>query len=123
MVQVSYAIGIARPMGIYINTYGTSKISISDSEIAKILEKIFDMRPYFIERRLKLRNPIYRETAAYGHVGRKPQIVSKTFNSPNGESKTLEVELFTWEKLDYVEQIKQEFKLKSDKNKDIFHLK
>ena len=107
LVQVSYAIGVAKPMGIYVNTYGTSKISTSDSELAKVVEEIFDMRPYFIEQRLKLRNPIYIETAAYGHMGRKPVLVSKKFNSPNGESKTLEVELFTWEKLDYTKEIKQ----------------
>ena len=111
LVQVSYAIGVSKPMGIYINTNGTSKVNFKDSEISKIVEKIFDMRPYFIEQRLKLRNPIYTETAAYGHMGRKPQLVSKTFNSPNGESKTLQVVLFTWEKLDYLDQIKQEFKL------------
>jgi len=111
LVQVSYAIGVAKPMGIYINTYGTSKTSIDDSKLAKIVEEIFDMRPYFIEKRLKLRNPIYLETAAYGHMGRKPQLVTKTFNSPSGESKSLEVELFTWEKLDYVESIKQKIKL------------
>ena len=107
LVQVSYAIGLAKPMGIFVNTYGTSKVSISDSELAKIVEEIFDMRPYFIEQRLKLRNPIYTETASYGHMGRKPEIISKTFNSPTGESKTLEVELFTWEKLDFVKKIKQ----------------
>ena len=106
LVQVSYAIGVAKPMGIFVNTYGTSKLSISDSELAKIVEEIFDMRPYFIEKRLKLRNPIYSETAAYGHMGRKSEFVTKTFNSPSGESKTLEVELFTWEKLDMVEKIK-----------------
>ena len=106
LVQVSYAIGVAKPMGIYVNTYGTSKISINDSELAKVIEEIFDMRPYFIEKRLKLRNPIYTETAAYGHMGRKPELVTKTFNSPSGESKTLQVELFTWEKLDFVEKIK-----------------
>ena len=106
LVQVSYAIGVAKPMGIFVNTYGTSKLSISDSELAKIVEEIFDMRPYFIEKRLKLRNPIYSETAAYGHMGRKSEYVTKTFNSPSGESKTLEVELFTWEKLDMVEKIK-----------------
>ena len=111
LVQVSYAIGVAKPMGIYVNTYGTSKISITDSELAKVIEEIFDMRPYFIEERLKLRNPIYTETAAYGHMGRKPALVTKTFNSPNGESKTLEVELFTWEKLDYIEKIKQKLNL------------
>ena len=107
LVQVSYAIGVAKPMGIFVNTYGSSKVSVSDNELAKIIEEIFDMRPYFIEKRLKLRNPIYTETAAYGHMGRKPEIVSKTFNSPTGESKTLEVELFTWEKLDFVKKIKQ----------------
>ena len=106
LVQVSYAIGVAKPMGIFINTYRTSKLSISDSELAKIVEEIFDMRPYFIEKKLKLRNPIYSETAAYGHMGRQSKIVTKTFKSPNGESKTLEVELFTWEKLDMVEKIK-----------------
>ena len=111
LVQVSYAIGVAIPMAIYVNTYGTSKISISDSELAKFIEEIFDMRPYFIEKRLKLRNPIYTETAAYGHMGRKPALVTKTFNSPNRESKTLEVELFTWEKLDYVDKIKQKLNL------------
>ena len=107
LVQVSYAIGVAKPMGIYVNTYGTLKISINDSELAKVIEEIFDMRPYFIEKRLKLRNPIYTETAAYGHMGRKSEFVTKTFNSPRGELKTLEVELFTWEKLDYVDKIKQ----------------
>jgi S-adenosylmethionine synthetase len=111
LVQVSYAIGVAKPMGIYVNTYGTSKVSISDSEMAKLVEEIFDMRPYFIEKRLKLRNPIYTETAAYGHMGRKPELVTKTFTSPSGESKTLEVELFTWEKLDFVDEIKKQFKL------------
>ncbi len=111
LVQVSYAIGVAKPMGIYINTYGTGKVGKSDGEIAKIVEELFDMRPYFIEQRLKLRNPIYSETAAYGHMGRKPEVVSKTFKSPNGEVKTLEVELFTWEKLDYVDQVKAAFGL------------
>ena len=111
LVQVSYAIGVAKPMGIYINTYGTSKTSIDDGELAKVVEEIFDMRPYFIEKRLKLRNPINLETAAYGHMGRKVELVNKTFKSPNGETKTLEVELFTWEKLDYVEKIKQKIKL------------
>jgi len=106
LVQVSYAIGVAKPMGIFVNTYGTSKISMNDSELAKIVEEIFDMRPYFIEKRLKLRNPIYTETAAYGHMGRKSKFVTKTFTSPNGESKTLEVELFTWEKLDMLDKIK-----------------
>jgi len=111
LVQVSYAIGVAEPMGIYVNTYGTSKLNMSDSEISNKIKEIFDMRPYFIEKRLKLRSPIYTETASYGHMGRKPEIVIKTFNLPNGESKTLEVELFTWEKLDYVETIKKEFNI------------
>lgn len=111
LVQVSYAIGVAQPMGIYINTYGTSKVNKTDGEIAKIVEGLFDMRPYFIEQRLKLRNPIYSETAAYGHMGRKSETVTKTFTSPNGEAKTVTVELFTWEKLDYVNQVKQAFGL------------
>ena len=111
LVQVSYAIGVAKPMGIFLNTFGTSKLSLSDSELAKVVEEIFDMRPYFIEKRLKLRNPIYTETAAYGHMGRKSKTVSKTFNSPNGESKTIVVELFTWEKLDMVDKIKSKIKL------------
>ena len=111
LVQVSYAIGVAKPMGIFLNTFGTSKISLNDSELAKVVEEIFDMRPYFIEKRLKLRNPIYTETAAYGHMGRKSKTVTKTFNSPNGESKTIVVELFTWEKLDMVDKIKSKIKL------------
>ena len=112
LIQVSYAIGVAKPMGLYVNTYGTSKVSIDDGELAKIVEEIFDMRPYFIEKRLKLRNPIYTETAAYGHMGRQPITLIKTFNSPNGECKELEVELFTWEKLDFVEKIKQKLNIK-----------
>jgi S-adenosylmethionine synthetase len=111
LVQVSYAIGVAKPMGIYINTYGTAKIGKTDGEIAKIVEDIFDMRPYFIEQRLKLRNPIYSETAAYGHMGRTPETVTKTFKSPNGETKNVTVELFTWEKLDYVEQVRKAFNI------------
>tara|TARA_B100001778_G_scaffold334003_1_gene343959 strand:- start:4140 stop:5390 length:1251 start_codon:yes stop_codon:yes gene_type:complete len=111
LVQVSYAIGVAKPMGIFINTFGTSKLSINDSELAIIVGEIFDMRPYFIEKRLKLRNPIYFETAAYGHMGRKAEFVTKTFNTPNGKSKTLKVELFTWEKLDMVDEIKLRLKL------------
>lgn len=109
LVQVSYAIGVAKPMGIYVNTYGTSRVNLTDGEIAKKVEGIFDMRPYFIEQRLKLRNPIYSETAAYGHMGRKPETVSKTFKNPYGEEKTVEVELFTWEKLDFVDKVKAEF--------------
>ena len=111
LVQVSYAIGVAKPMGIYVNTYGTGKVGKTDGEIAKIVESIFDMRPYFIEQRLKLRNPIYSETAAYGHMGRTPETVTKTFKSPNGEEKTVTVELFTWEKLDYISQVRAAFGL------------
>ena len=111
LVQVSYAIGVAKPMGIYINTYGTKKVNLTDGQIAKKVEEIFDMRPYFIEQRLKLRNPIYSETAAYGHMGRKPETVTKVFTSPYGEEKTVQVELFTWEKLDYVEKVKEAFGL------------
>jgi S-adenosylmethionine synthetase len=103
LVQVSYAIGVAKPMGIFIETYGTSKVNLTDGEIAKKVEAIFDMRPYFIEQRL-LRNPIYSETAAYGHMGRTPETVTKIL-SP-GLTKTVEVELFTWEKLDFVDQVK-----------------
>ena len=111
LVQVSYAIGVSKPIGIFINTFGKSKISVSDGELAKIVNEIFDMRPYFVEKRLKLRSPIYLETAAYGHMGRKPELVIKTFKSPSGESKTLEVELFTWEKLDYVKIIKKKLNI------------
>lgn len=112
LVQVSYAIGVAKPMGIYVNTYGTAKVKLSDGEIAKKVEAIFDMRPYFIEQRLKLRNPIYSETAAYGHMGRKSEEVTKEFKSPDGKSKKVKVELFTWEKLDYVDKVKKAFKIK-----------
>ena len=111
LVQVSYAIGVAKPMGIYINTYGTAKVNMTDGEIAKKVEEIFDMRPYAIEQRLKLRNPIYEETAAYGHMGRKNEVVTKTFESPYQEPKTVTVELFTWEKLDYVDKIKAAFSI------------
>ena len=111
LVQVSYAIGVAKPMGIFVNTYGTSKVNFSDSEIANKIEDIFDMRPYFIEKRLKLRSPMYLETASYGHMGRKNQIIKKEFNSPEGKSVSLDVELFTWEKLDFVEKIKKHFNL------------
>jgi S-adenosylmethionine synthetase len=112
LVQVSYAIGVAEPMGIYVNTYGTSKLPISDGEIAELVNQIFDMRPYFIEKRLKLRNPIYSETAAYGHMGKEPQVVKKTFHAPDGKTLELEVELFTWEKLDFVDKVKAAFKIK-----------
>lgn len=114
LVQVSYAIGVAKPMGIYVNTYGTSKVKLSDSEIAKRIERLFDMRPYAIEQRLKLRNPIYSETAAYGHMGRENKIVTKEFKRiHDGKEvvKKVPVELFTWEKLDYVNAIRKEFKL------------
>ena len=111
LVQVSYAIGVAQPMGIYVQTYGTGKVGMSDGEIAKIVTEVFDMRPYFIETRLKLRQPMYSEAAAYGHMGRVPVTVSKTFKSADGKQKTMEVELFTWEKLDYVDKVKAAFKL------------
>ncbi|PSL03002.1 methionine adenosyltransferase [Cecembia rubra] len=111
LVQVSYAIGVAKPMGIYVNTYGTAKVNMTDGQIAKKVEEIFDMRPYAIEQRLKLRNPIYEETAAYGHMGRKNEVVTKTFKTPYGKSLSFDVELFTWEKLDYVDTIKKEFGL------------
>ena len=111
LVQVSYAIGVAKPTSINVNTYGTSKVNLTDGEISKKVEAIFDMRPYFIEQRLKLRNPIYSETAAYGHMGRKPETVTKTFQLPNGAPKTVTVELFTWEKLDYLDTVKAAFGL------------
>ena len=111
LVQVSYAIGVKNPMGIYVNTNGTAKVGLSDGEIAKKIEEIFDMTPYGIETRLKLRTPMYSETAAYGHMGRKNETLRKTFIGANGESKTLEVELFTWEKLDYIGTIKQSFSI------------
>lgn len=111
LVQISYAIGVAEPINIYVNTYGKSRVNMSDGEIAQAVSKLFDLRPKAIEERLKLRNPIYEETAAYGHMGRKPQTVTKTFQSRYMEPKTVEVELFTWEKLDYVDQIKKEFNL------------
>jgi S-adenosylmethionine synthetase len=109
LVQVSYAIGVAQPMGIYVNTYGTAKVDMSDGEIARVVEGIFDMRPYFIEQRLKLRNPIYSETAAYGHMGRKPEVVTKEFLTPDGKVTKKKVELFTWEKLDYVSKVRKAF--------------
>lgn len=111
LVQISYAIGVKDPMGIYVNTYGTSKVNKTDGEIAQIIAELFDMTPYGIETRLGLRNPIYAETAAYGHMGRTPKTVSKTFENSNGETKTLEVDLFTWEKLDFVEPVKKAFGL------------
>ena len=111
LVQVSYAIGVAKPCGLFIDTYGSAKVGLTDGEIAKKVEAIFDMRPYFIEQRLKLRNPIYSETAAYGHMGRKNEVVTKHFVGPNGQKVTKEVELFTWEKLDYVDAVKSAFNL------------
>lgn len=109
LVQVSYAIGVKDPMGIYVNTYGTSKVGINDGAIAEKIAEIFDMTPYGIETRLKLRNPIYAETAAYGHMGRTSETVKKRFEGANGEIKEVEVELFTWEKLDYVDKVKAAF--------------
>ena len=111
LVQVSYAIGVAKPMNIYVNTYGRSKVNMSDSEIAKKIETLFDLRPKAIERTLKLRQPMYLETAAYGHMGRQSEIVKKTFTSHYHETKTIDVELFTWEKLDRVDDIKHAFGL------------
>jgi S-adenosylmethionine synthetase len=111
LVQVSYAIGVVEPMGVFVDTYGTCPFNMTDGEIADKITAIFDMRPAAIEERLKLRNPIYLETAAYGHMGRKNEIVTKTFSQPNGETKDIEVELFTWEKLDYVEKVKAAFEL------------
>jgi S-adenosylmethionine synthetase len=111
LVQVSYAIGVAKPCGLFINTSGTAKVDMTDGEIARKVEAIFDMRPYAIEQRLKLRNPIYSETAAYGHMGRKNEVVTKTFKSPDGTIKSMEVELFTWEKLDFVDKVKAAFNL------------
>jgi S-adenosylmethionine synthetase len=111
LVQISYAIGVAKPMNIYVNTYGRSNVQMSDSEIAKKIEKLFDLRPKAIERTLKLRQPMYSETAAYGHMGRKCEVVKKTFTSHYHETKTIDVELFTWEKLDRVDDIRKEFGL------------
>lgn len=109
LVQVSYAIGVAKPVNIYVNTYGRSHVQMSDGEIAQKIEKLFDLRPKAIERTLKLRQPIYRETAAYGHMGRKCEVVEKTFTSRYHETKVMKVELFTWEKLDRVDDIRKEF--------------
>lgn len=102
---------MAKPCGIYVNTYGTAKVGMSDGEIAAIVEKTFDMRPYAIEHRLKLRNPIYSETAAYGHMGRKHEVKTKIFNKGKENEKKVQVELFTWEKLDYVGAVKKAFRL------------
>ncbi len=111
LVQVSYAIGVVEPTSIYVNTFGSANVNMTDSEIAKKVQEIFDMRPYAIEKRLKLRNPIYLETAAYGHMGKEPRLVKKVFESPYNGKVEKEVELFTWEKLDYVDQVKQVFGL------------
>jgi S-adenosylmethionine synthetase len=109
LVQVSYAIGVAKPMNIFVNTYGKSKVNMPDSKIAELVDHIFDMRPKAIEERLKLRNPIYEDTAAYGHMGREPKKVVKTFESSYFPTVKIEVELFTWEKLDYIEKVKKAF--------------
>ncbi|HYG04435.1 MAG TPA: methionine adenosyltransferase [Chryseosolibacter sp.] len=111
LVQVAYAIGVAKPVGLYVNTYGTAKVNMNDGDIAKKIEKIFDMRPYFIEERFSLRTPIYAETAAYGHMGREPKIVEKVFNKGKASEKRVKVELFPWEKLDYVDKVKKAFSL------------
>jgi len=111
LVQVAYAIGVAQPVGLYVNTFGTSKVSVNDGEVSKRIAKIFDMRPYFIEQRFSLRTPIYSETAAYGHMGRESKTVEKIFNKGKKNEKKIKVELFPWEKLDYVDQVKKAFKL------------
>src|SRR5574343_23541 len=111
LVQVSYAIGVAKPCGLFINTYGTAKVNMTDGDIAKKCAEIFDMRPYAIEQRLKLRNPMYSETAAYGHMGRKNEVVTKTFKSPDGTVKNIEVELFNWDKIEFVDKVKAAFGL------------
>lgn len=111
LVQVSYAIGVAEPTSINVDTYGTANVDMTDGEIGKMVQELFDMRPYFIEKRLKLRTPIYSETAAYGHMGRVNEKVTKEFESPEGKKVKLQVELFTWEKLDYVNKVKKAFKL------------
>jgi S-adenosylmethionine synthetase len=111
LVQLAYAIGVAKPLGVYVNTYGTSHVKMDDGQIAAKVAEIFDLRPAAIEAHLKLRNPIYRESAAYGHMGQNPEIKTKIFESPYSGRIELEVELFTWEKLDYVDQIRQSFRL------------
>ncbi|MCQ2065971.1 MAG: methionine adenosyltransferase [Bacteroidaceae bacterium] len=111
LVEISYAIGVAKPINIWVNTYGKSHVAMTDGEIAAKVDQIFDLRPKAIEQRLKLRNPIYSETASYGHMGRRPKEVEKTFRSNNGEVRTVKVELFTWEKLDYVDKVKEVFGL------------
>ena len=111
LVQVAYAIGVAEPVGLYVNTYGTSNVELNDGEIAEKISSIFDMKPYAIEKRFNLRTPIYSETAAYGHMGRNPEKITKTFVSPDGVEKIIEVELFPWEKLDFVDAIRSDFNL------------
>ena len=111
LVQLAYAIGVAHPVGVFVNTYGTANVKLDDGQIAQKVKAIFDLRPAAIEERLKLRNPIYRETAAYGHMGRTPKTVTKVFSSPYFDSIQIDVELFTWEKLDFVDQIKEKFEI------------
>ena len=111
LIQLSYAIGVAQPVSVFVNTYGTAKVNLTDGEIAKKVQQLFDLRPKAIEERLKLRNPIYSETASYGHMGRTPQIVTKRFTSRYLDTKEVEVELFTWEKLDYVDKVKEAFNI------------
>ena len=111
LIQLSYAIGVAQPVSVFVNTYGTAKVNLTDGEIAKEVQQLFDLRPRAIEERLKLRNPIYSETASYGHMGRTPQIVTKRFTSRYLDTKEVEVELFTWEKLDYVDKVKKAFNI------------
>lgn len=111
LVELSYAIGVAEPINIYVNTYGRSHVNISDGEIAQKIAQLWDLRPYAIEKTFKLRQPIYEETAAYGHLGRTPQVVTKNFKNSIQGDKQMEVELFTWEKLDYVDKVKQAFNL------------
>ena len=111
LVQVAYAIGVAKPMNLYVNTYGTAKVKLTDAQIAKKISELFDMRPKAIEDRLKLRNPIYLETAAYGHMGRTPRTVTKTFRGSSGRTIVKEVELFTWEKTDMTDAIKTAFNI------------
>ena len=111
LVQLSYAIGVAEPISVFVDTYGKNHTTLSDSQIAEKVKEIFDLRPRAIEQRLKLRNPIYEETASYGHMGRQPQVVTKTFHTKGSAPKEVEVELFTWEKLDYVDAIREAFGL------------
>ena len=112
LVQLAYAIGVAEPVSVYVNTYGRKHVDMSDGEIAAKIASMFDLRPKAIERVLKLRQPMYLETAAYGHMGRKNEVVKKTFTSRYHETKTMDVELFTWEKLDQVERLKEAFSIK-----------